>query len=277
MLSSTWTFEQYKGAIIGYKIKDILFKEESDYQLVEILESEDYGKIMLLDGCMMVNEKDEFFYHETIAHMPMSLVQNAEKVLVLGGGDGGTVRELAKYSQIKEIILVEIDGKVIEASKKHLPQTACGFDDPRVKICVQDANEFLKTTSANSFDVIICDGSDPVGFAEILIQKNFYELIKKALKSNGVFITQSGSPLAQEEECKKTWKNLNLVFEHCNFAWSLVPCYPGAVWSFMLASKQDFGKYLNTELPKNCKFWNKEIFQALMSKPAFFTKLLSEN
>lgn len=274
MFSSLWLSEQYENTVLAMKVKEVLFRKQSEYQLVEISDTYDWGRVLMLDGCMMVTEKDEFFYHETISHLPMSFIKAPKSALVIGGGDGGTLRELCKYKELDELVISEIDQMVIDASRQHLPFTASGFDDTRVKILARDANEYLKECKDKSFDLITCDGSDPVGFAEILIRKEFYSEIKRVLKDDGVFITQSSSPLSQAEETKKTWKNLNESFENCRAAWSLVPSYPGAAWSFMMASKSnDFKSEFNREIP-NCKFWNSGTRQGLLSLPNFLKDLL---
>jgi spermidine synthase len=274
MLSSLWVTEKYKNTSLSLKVKNVLFREKSQYQQVEILETYDWGRILTLDGLMMVTEKDEFFYHETIVHLPMSLKPNAETVMVIGGGDGGTVRELAKYPNLKKIVLVEIDEMVIEASKKFLPFVSCGFNDPRLEVIVEDASEFIKKATPESYDLIIADSSDPEGFAATLIESNFYSLIKQALKKDGLFVAQSGSPLSQAEELKTTWKNLKTVFEHREIAWSLTPTYPGAWWSFVIASPAEINKKQSSFVPANCRFWTPELLAALTSKPGFIQNLL---
>lgn len=272
-----WATEKYKNTSLSFKVKDVLFKQKSNYQLVEIIETHDWGRMLMLDGLMMVTEKDEFFYHESITHLPMSLKPKAENVLVIGGGDGGTLRELAKYPNLKQIKIVEIDELVIEASRKYLPFVGCGFDDPRVEITVQDAAEYIKN-SQNTFDLIIGYSSDPEGFAAVLIEENFYEMLKKSLKPNGLYIAQSGSPLSQSEELKTTWKNLNSVFPYAEIAWSLTPTYPGAWWSFVIASQSPIIKPSAANSifhPNDCRFWNPALIDAMLSKPNYIKKLLA--
>lgn len=279
MFSSLWVSEKYKSTSLGYKVKKVLYQEKSSYQLVEIFETHDWGRILMLDGLMMLSEKDEFFYHETITHLPMALKPKTEKVLVIGGGDGGTVRELAKYKGIKTIHMVEIDGKVIEASKKFLPSLSSALDDPRVQIILQDAAEFIKTAQEGFYDLILADSSDPEGFAASLIESDFYKMIKRALKPDGLFAAQSGSLLSQRDEIKKTWDNLKTVFPHREIAWSIIPTYPGAWWSFVLASQQVISKPERASLANipNCKFWKPELLDALLCRPAYLNDLLGSD
>jgi spermidine synthase len=276
MLSSLWVTEKYKNTSLSFRVKNVLYREKSKFQQIEILETYDWGRIMTLDGLMMVTEKDEFFYHETITHLPMALLGQAENVLIIGGGDGGTARELAKYSKIKKIDLVEIDGGVIEASKKFMPFVGCGFDDPRINVILQDASEYIKSAHANHYDLIIADSSDPEGFAATLIETDFYKAIGKSLKQNGLYIAQSGSPLSQAEELKTTWRNLNSVFAHCEIAWSLTPTYPGAWWSFVIASNSTFTREAKNKIqPPDCRFWRPELTAAMLSRPPFISNLLA--
>ncbi len=276
MLSSLWVTEKYKNTSLSLKVKNVLLREKSEYQLIEILDTLDWGRILMLDGLMMTTEKDEFFYHETIVHLPMSIKPNTKKVMVIGGGDGGTVRELCKYPSIESIVLVEIDKAVIEASKKFLPTLSSSLDDSRVQIVAQDASEYIKQVSKDSFDLIISDSSDPEGFAATLIETDFYKLIMNALTPEGVFIAQSGSNILQQDELKTTWKNLSSVFPHNEIAWSITPTYPGAWWSFVLASKAAIEKKSISQVqPANCKFWRPELTAALLSRPQFIVDLIN--
>lgn len=275
MFSSLWVSEQYKNTALSFKVKEILFSKQSKFQKVEIIDTYDWGRIMMLDGMMMVTEKDEFFYHETISHLPMALLKDVKKTLVIGGGDGGTIRELAKYPSVEKIDLVEIDDVVVKASKKCLPELSTAFSDERVSMFFEDAAEFIKNAEAESYDLIIVDSSDPEGFAECLIGTDFYHSIKKALTENGLFISQSSSPLSQTEDFKKTWRNLNFIFPYNEIAWSLIPTYPGAFWSFVLASKSEIKKELAHDfVPENCKFWKPEMLQALLCRPNYIASLI---
>ncbi|MDJ0624888.1 MAG: polyamine aminopropyltransferase [Candidatus Caenarcaniphilales bacterium] len=276
MVSSLWVTEKHKNTSLSFKVKNILFKERSKYQLVEIFETYDWGKVLMLDGLMMVTEKDEFFYHETIVHVPLSIQPKAKKVLVIGGGDGGTVRELVKYPTVEKIDLVEIDEMVVEASKKFLPSISSNLDNERVSIKFEDAAEFIKKVKPEEYDLIIADSSDPEGFAACLIETEFYEDIKKALSEDGLFIAQSGSPITQKDELRTTWKNLNSVFSYCKVAWSLTPTYPGSWWSFVIAGKKDINNLQHSiHTPPGCRFWKPELLPALLSFPSSIEKVLN--
>ncbi len=277
MLSSLWVTEKYKNTSISLKVKKVLYSEKSEYQHIDVYETWDWGRVLTLDGLMMVTEKDEFFYHESITHLPISLKgESVKNVMVIGGGDGGTLRELAKYPFIEKMQLVEIDAGVIEASKKYLPFVASGFNDPRVEVIVQDASEFIKSAPEGFYDLIIADSSDPEGFAATLIEADFYKLIKRALKPDGIYIAQSGSPLSQPDELKTTWKNLNTVFSNCEIAWSLTPTYPSSWWTYVIGSNAPINKTNNFSFePANCRFWKPVMREALLCKPGFIQSVIS--
>ncbi len=275
--ASSWVFEQYKNTAFGFETKQVLYSQKSKYQLVEIFDTPDWGRVLMLDGLMMITEKDEFFYHETITHLPMALKEGkVKKVLVIGAGDGGTVRELTKYSQIEKIDMVEIDEEVISASQKFLPTLSCALEDKRVNIIVKDAAIFIQNAPVNEYDLILADSSDPEGFAATLIETPFYNKIKSTLTDNGIFMAQSGSPLLQASELHKTWKNLNLVFPHCELAWSLTPSYPGSYWTYVLASKAPINKFTTqkNQVP-NCKFWKPELLEALLTRSPLIESILN--
>ena len=170
-----------------------LASEQSDFQRIDIFESQEFGKILTLDGYLMVTEKDEYIYHEMITHIPMATNPDIRKVLVIGAGDGGTVRELTKYECIEKIDMVEIDEMVVELCKKYIPQTACKLDDPRVNIHFQDGLRFVRSAKAGEYDLIIVDSTDPFGVGEGLFTKEFYGNCYKALSDDGILVNQHES------------------------------------------------------------------------------------
>ncbi|NLL04158.1 MAG: polyamine aminopropyltransferase, partial [Clostridiales bacterium] len=189
-----WFTENHtKNVKFSIKVDKQLCSTQSIYQRIDVFESYEFGKILTLDGFIMLTQKDEFVYHEMIAHIPMAVNLNAKKVLVIGAGDGGTVRELAKYKSINKIDVVEIDEKVVEVCKEFLPQTACGFDDKRVSVYYQDGLKFVRKYE-NEYDVIIVDSTDPFGPGEGLFTKEFYGNCFKALKDDGIMVNQHESP-----------------------------------------------------------------------------------
>src|SRR5574344_993259 len=199
------------GFGIAIKIKDVLFSEQSKYQKVEILDSESsLGKILTLDDLMMATEGDEYFYHEMIAHIPMMNHKCPKNVLVIGGGDGGTVREVLKHKTVEKVVLCEIDEMVVDVSKKYLPTIACKLDDPKVEVVIEDAIKYIKDKK-DMFDVILIDSTDPMGPGVGLFTEEFYTNVKESLKKDGIMVAQSESPVANEEEIKHMYSLLKEV------------------------------------------------------------------
>ena len=201
------------------KDKD-LYSKKSPFQQIDIFHSRAFGNVMTLDGLMMTTERDEFFYHEMIVHIPMLTHPNPENVLVIGGGDGGTVREILKHPSVKRVDMVEIDGDVIEACKEFQPTISCALDDKRVNVLVQDAVEFIKDKE-NVYDVVLSDSTDPIGPGEGLFNVNFYNNVKKALRKGGIVVPQTESPFAQSENMQKTYQMLRKVFKNVAPYWVL--------------------------------------------------------
>ena len=183
-----WFSERHtKGVKFSIKVDRQLFSGHSEFQRIDIFDSKEFGRFLALDGYMMLTEKDEFIYHEMIVHVPMAVHPNVKKVLVIGAGDGGVIRELCCYETIETIDMVEIDELVVEVSKKYLPTTACCFDDPRLNIYYQDGLKFVRTKE-NEYDLIIVDSTDPFGPGEGLFTKEFYGNCFKALNETGIMV-----------------------------------------------------------------------------------------
>ena len=267
MLKNGWFFEDDMPLAIAFKIKDTLYSSKTKYQKIDVLDSYSDGKILLLDNKVMMTDKYEFFYHESLVHPVLSIHSNPRKTMVIGGGDGGTVREILKYKSVEEIELIEIDEEVINISKKFFPEVACEFDNPKLKVKVNDAIEYVKSAKKNTYDVILCDSTDPEGFAAGLISKDFYTNASKILKENGLYICQSGSLLIQENEFKKALGNMREVFKYVDALISIVPAYPGSLWSFLIASNKPIDKKIKSKPIGKTKYWNEEIHEKLFAKP----------
>lgn len=269
------------GFGIAIKQKEVLFSDNSEFQKVEIIESDStLGKILTLDDLMMTTEGDEFYYHEMITHIPMLTHKNPETVLVIGGGDGGTVREVVKHSTVKKVVLCEIDGMVIDACKKYLPTIACELDNPKVEILVEDAIEYMKDKK-DMFDVILIDSTDPMGPGEGLFTEEFYTNVKNSLKQGGIMVAQSESPVAQLDALVKMNKLLQKVFPVCSIYTSNIPTYPGGNWAWVFCSEDTKPlSYIDEqrceEVTKTCKVYNKEYHQARFALPNFLKKAISE-
>lgn len=259
--------------------KEVLFSAQSEFQKVEVFETNSkLGRVLTLDDLMMTTEGDEFHYHEMIAHVPMMHHANPESVLVIGGGDGGTIREVLKHKSVKKAVLCEIDGMVIDACKKFLPTIACDLEDPRVEVKVEDAIEFIKDKVAE-YDIVLIDSTDPMGPGEGLFTEEFYNNVKKSLKPNGIVAAQSESPVVNKVEIKKMYELLKKVFPICSTFTSNIPTYPGGYWAWAFCSETVAPlSYLDEErcqeITKTCKIYNKEYHNARFALPNHLKELL---
>lgn len=267
------------GFGVAIKVKKVLFSEQSPFQKVEIIDSDSaLGKILTLDDLMMTTEGDEFFYHEMIAHIPMLTHKEPKTVLVIGGGDGGTVREVLKHKTVERVVLCEIDGMVIDACKKYLPSIAGELDNPKVEILVEDAIEYIKNKE-NLFDIVLIDSTDPMGPGEGLFTEEFYTNVKKSLKKGGIVVAQSESPVVNKEEIKKMYDLLKKVFPITSTYTSPIPTYPGGYWAWAFCSEEvEPLSYLDEarceEITKTCKIYNKDYHMARFALPNFLKELL---
>lgn len=267
LMKDGWFFEDDMPFATAIKTKGSLYSKKSKYQNIEILDTVTMGNLMLLDGKTMVSEKDEFYYHESIVHPAVSIHPCPKKIMVVGGGDGGTVREALKYKSVEDVELVEIDEEVINVSKKYFPEIACELNNPKLKIKLNDAIEYMKNAQEKSYDVILCDSTDPEGFAAGLISKEFYKNASRALKEDGIYICQSGSLLIQENEFKMSLENIRTAFKYVDAIISMIPIYPGCMWSFLIASNKPLDKKIKNMPSGKTKYWNDEIHEKLFAKP----------
>ncbi len=239
-----WVMESFEGQIqFGFPKNQTLFFEQSPFQSVEVVDSPTHGKVLLNEGCFMLSERDEAIYHEMMAHVPMFVHGNAKRALVIGGGDGGTARELLRHTNLESCILVEIDEAVIRACKEFIPQTANIFKNPKLQTLVQDGVEYVaeyalkvKEGKAQKFDVICVDSTDPVGFAAPLFGDAFYSNIQSILSDQGVVISQGESPFYGEKMQDTLARVLRNHFKRVHFYNFTNMTYPGGLWSFSFAS-----------------------------------------
>jgi len=258
---TTWIDEYHKGSRFGLNGK-ILIKKTSKYQEIIVIENEYYGKSLLLDGCWMTSLKDEKYYHECLVHPALSSIDEKSNVLIIGGGDGGTVRECVKYSQISKIDLVEIDEEVIKISKKFLKEIGGeAWNDKRLEINVDDGVKWVKKIRDNFYDVIFIDCSDPSEFSNLLFSDSFYKECKRILTPRGILATQSESPESFQNIHINILKTLKNIFKVSETMYSFVPIYPSGIWSWTFASledlnlsKQNYDEVLKIE--KGCEIWN---------------------
>jgi spermidine synthase len=266
---------------------EILHDAQSKFQRVRILDSYKYGKILTLDNMIMTTQKDEYHYHEMISHIAMLSHHQPKNILVIGGGDGGTIREVLRHQVVEKLTMVEIDDEVIEACKKHLPQIACEFNNPKLELIVDDGISFVKNSAKNLYDIIIVDGSDPVGPAEGLFSVEFYKNCYHALKEDGILVSQGESPKFNEKVFVELNSTLANIFGKENTKVSLfyVPTYPTGMWSFQYGIKNKNQHYQIDKiadknlidqfvLKQNLQYYNSSIHQASFALPNFVENLL---
>ena len=265
--------------------KDPLFEEVSPFQKVRVLETHAYGKMLAINDMVMCTERDEAHYHEMIVHPALQLLKTPKKVLVIGGGDGGTIREIFKYPSIEEVVMVEIDEAVIRASKEFLPEIAKEFGNPKLKLIIGDGIEYVQKAAAESFDAIIVDGSDPVGPAEGLFSTEFYKNCQRTVRSGGIVVTQGESPMFHQKtfvelnQCLKGIFGASSVHTMLFFATS----YPTGMWSLQMAVKGNMhpvADYSKSEAESflsksDMKYYNTDVHVGAFALPQFVRKLLN--
>lgn len=269
---------------------EVLFDERNEFQRVRILDSISYGKMLAIDDMVMCTERDEYHYHEMITHPAMQAFESAsgvtpKNVLVIGGGDGGTIREICKYPGLEKVTMVEIDEAVVRACKQFLPSIAREFSNPKVNLIIGDGIKFIAEAPADTYDVIIVDGSDPAGPAEGLFTKEFYNNCKESLKQNGILVTQGESPMFHSETFVELNKCLKQVFSPSQIHTMLfhAPTYPSGMWSLQMAIKgqyhpvTDFKKDAAAQFAKakDLRYYNEDLHSAAFALPTFVKKMLN--
>ena len=262
----------------SFKVVQTLYKGQSEFQSIDILETSGFGRLLLLDGLVMTTEKDEFVYHEMISHIPLLAHPNPKQVLVIGGGDGGTIREVLKHPSVERAVLCEIDGMVIEASKQWLPTIACALDDPKVEIQVADGAAYV-AKHKNTFDVILIDSTDPIGPGARLFNKEFYQNVFEALKPDGIMANQSESPIANPQEIRDIQELLSGVFPVIRPYTATIPTYPGSYWLWNFCSKgteplANVNEPVAKEIEKQAKYYNRDVHKAVFALPNFIRELV---
>ena len=269
------------GFGVTMETQNVLYSAKTEYQTIDILETQGLGKVLLLDGLVMTTERDEFFYHEMMSNIPMNSHPNPERVLVIGGGDGGTVREVLKHDTVKEVVLCEIDGMVIDACKKYLPSIAGMLDDERVNIQVRDGIDYI-SQQEDAFDIILIDSTDPMGPGEGLFTEEFYSNVNKALKEGGIMSAQSESPFVNQRQMKMMYPLLRKAFPKVNTFLGPIPTYPGGYWSWAFCSNtveplSFIAEDRVQKIAKQAKLYNLDIHKAAFALPNFVKKLVGQD
>lgn len=276
-----WYTENHtKNVKFSIKVDKQLVSTESEFQRIDVFESYEFGKILALDGYLMLTEKDEFIYHEMITHIPMAVNPEIKDVLVIGAGDGGTIRELTRYESIENIDMVEIDKLVVDVCKEYIPQTASKLDDDRVNIYYEDGLKFVRSKQ-NVYDLIIVDSTDPFGPGEDLFTREFYGNCYKALKKNGILVNQHESPYYPNDAVamQRAHNRIRSVFPVARVYQAHIPTYPSGHWLFGFASKgldpiADLKEEKWNSLGLKTKYYNTDLHKGCFAIPNYVKELL---
>jgi spermidine synthase len=255
------------------RIDRTLYQGRSKYQHVAVVESREYGRMLVLDGIVQTSIRDEFIYHEMIAHVPLTIHPRPEKVLVIGAGDGGTIREVLKHPEVKRVCHVEIDEMVIEVSRQYFPELAGMLDDPRVEQHITDGIQYVKEQTA-AFDAIIIDSSDPLGPAEGLFTEAFYGDAAKALKPDGIMVVQAGPPFYLPKLIRSIYRAIEKSFPTVRLYFASIPTYSAAPYAFVLASRRPLDDIAPRRELANLRYWTPEIHRAAFLVPPFLKEML---
>ena len=278
-----WFSEQHtKNVKLSIRVDKQLCSRESEFQRIDVFDSPEFGRFLVLDGYMMLTEKDEFIYHEMITHVPMAVHPHVRDVLVIGGGDGGACRELIRYGEIEHIDLVDIDEEVTKVCRKYLPFTACGLDEPRVHVHFEDGLKFIRTKS-DAYDLIIVDSTDPFGPGEGLFTREFYGNCYKALRDDGIMVNQHESPFYPEDAlaCQRAHKRIVESFPVSRVYQAHIPTYPSGHWLFGFASKK-YHPLKNLDEKRwnargiKCRYYTTTLHKGAFYIPAYVEELLSD-
>nr|WP_307775625.1 polyamine aminopropyltransferase [uncultured Cetobacterium sp.] len=283
MLDLWFTEKWSENTKFSIKVKEHIYSEETPFQKIDFFTSDEYGRFFTLDGLIMITEKDEFIYHEMITHVPMCTNMNIKKVLVIGGGDGGTVRELTRYSSIEKIDMVEIDERVVKLSQKYLPFTADKLEDERVTLYFQDGLKFVEDCESGKYDLILVDSTDPISVGEGLFTTEFYKNCFRVLSEDGILVNQHESPYYERysEEMKKAHDKIKNIFPIAKVYQFHQPTYASGHWLFGFASKKydpvmDCNVEKWNELGLKTNYYNTDIQKAAFALPNYVKEKLQK-
>ncbi|VVN01042.1 Polyamine aminopropyltransferase [Pseudomonas fluorescens] len=287
-MSTTPTSEYLETLYEGYgqrfRMEKLLHEVRTEHQHLVIFENPRMGRVMALDGVIQTTEADEFIYHEMLTHVPILAHGSAKRVLIIGGGDGGMLREVAKHRSVEHITMVEIDGTVVDMCKEYLPNHSKGaFDDPRLNLVIDDGMRFVATTT-EKFDVIISDSTDPIGPGEVLFSENFYQACRRCLNEGGILVTQNGTPFMQIEEVKTTAGRLRSLFPDWHFYQAAVPTYIGGSMTFAWGATNTAYRKLSRECLQQrfagsgiiTRYYNPEIHIGAFALPQYVLQAINK-
>ena len=268
-----FTERQSENLSIGLRIERTLHSEQTEFQGLDVIATKQYGNMLVLDGCVMTTDKDEFVYHEMLGHVGMHTHPNPKKVLVVGVGDGGVIREIIKHPSVEKAVLAEIDGRVIEVSKQYFPEIAKGLSDPRVDVQVVDGIKYVQD-HPNTFDVIYIDSTDPIGPAVGLFAKDFYQAVYNALTEDGLFVAQTESPFANADLILQVNRDVRDIFPQTYLYLAYIPTYPTGMWSFTMGSKKYSPLDVKESRVTDTKYYTAEVHRAAFALPRFVEEII---
>jgi spermidine synthase len=283
MSTPAWFTEQhdYSGSSIGFRVNARLHAEQTPFQSIEIYDSTDWGKLMVIDGCMMVTTRDNFFYHEMMSHPALFTHAGPKRVVIIGGGDCGTLREVLRHQSVESAIQVEIDERVTRLAEKYFPELCESNGDPRAQLLFIDGIKWMAECAPESLDVIIVDSTDPIGPAQGLFNAAFYQSCRKALKPDGILVQQSESPLAHLPLLQSIRGAMKTAgFEALRTLCFPQPCYPTGWWSATLARKRgDLSNFRENDAANKTfatEYYNPDMHKAALAQPEFLKRAFAE-
>ncbi|MHB8094693.1 MAG: polyamine aminopropyltransferase [Candidatus Aminicenantales bacterium] len=260
--------QQTPSSGIFFRVQRVLYDKKSPFQKIEIVSNREFGRVLLLDGLVQTTEKDEFYYHEMLVHPALSSHPGPRNVLIIGGGDGGALREVLRYP-VERALMVEIDGQVVEACREHFGWLKAGFADERAELEIGDGNVFIRETR-EKFDVIIVDSSDPVGPSTVLHEKDFYQALRKKLRPGGIIAAQAGSLMLHQEQHVRKSAFLKKMFKYARLYLGPVPTYPVGMWCYHFLSETiDPLSRKPLNIPKGLRYYNRDIHRGAFALPNF--------
>lgn len=271
-----WVTE-YQTPALGFSCKssETLRVEKTPFQDLAVVVTEQFGKMMLLDGMVMTTDVDEFVYHEMITMVALNSHPDPRKVLIIGGGDGGALREVVRHPKVEKGVLVEIDARVIQSSRDFFPELACSFSDPKAELIVDDGIKYIKEHK-NEFDVILVDSTEPVGPAVVLFSPEFYQSCFEALKEDGMLVAQSESPFFNGEVIQMVYGGINQIFPMTDLYLANIPTYPSGLWSFTVGSKKYDPQTIRSVSNQPLKYYNEGVHKAAFNLPNFVKDIIGQ-
>lgn len=265
------------GSAFSLKSRGRVFAEQSPYQKVEVYDTADYGKLMMIDGFTMLSSRENFIYHEMMSHPVLFSHPNPRRIAIIGGGDCGTLREVLKHPGVEQAVQIDIDETVTRAARQHFPELCAANDDPRAKLLFIDGIEWMKDAPSGSLDVIIVDSTDPVGPGEVLFSESFHAACHRALDDDGLIVQQSESPLIHLDLIEGMYRSLwRAAFPAVRTLFFPQPIYPTGWWSATLGAKKgslDGFRAADAEnLPFDTVYYTADIHRAALAQPAFFRR-----